>query len=81
MTSSIIQYVIFLVTTGAILPIIDRLGRRPLLIAGAIICMVIHFTTGAIMASYGHPVDGIEGKSLFPPYSHSKADSSNFSSS
>uniref|UniRef100_L2GCW1 MFS glucose n=1 Tax=Colletotrichum fructicola (strain Nara gc5) TaxID=1213859 RepID=L2GCW1_COLFN len=29
LTSSIIQYVIFLVTTGAILPIIDRLGRPP----------------------------------------------------
>ena len=30
LTSSIIQYVIFLVTTGVVLPYIDRLGRRPL---------------------------------------------------
>ena len=44
LTSSIIQYVIFLVTTGIVLPYIDRLGRRPLLISGALICGVLHFT-------------------------------------
>lgn len=31
LTSAIIQYVIFLVTTGGVLPFIDRVGRRPLL--------------------------------------------------
>lgn len=31
LTSAIIQYVIFLVTTGAVLPVIDRFGRRTLL--------------------------------------------------
>ncbi|TQN69889.1 High-affinity glucose transporter [Colletotrichum shisoi] len=61
LTSSIIQYVIFLVTTGAILPIIDRLGRRPLLIGGAIICCIIHFTTGAVMKVHGNPVDEVDG--------------------
>ncbi|KAJ0299615.1 hypothetical protein COL5a_000138 [Colletotrichum fioriniae] len=61
LTSSIIQYVIFLVTTGAILPIIDRLGRRPLLIGGAIICCIIHFTTGAVMKVHGNPVDSVNG--------------------
>lgn len=55
---------IFLVTTGAILPIIDRLGRRPLLIGGAIICCIIHFTTGAVMASYGHAVDSVDGNDI-----------------
>ncbi|KAH0421013.1 hypothetical protein CcaCcLH18_13676 [Colletotrichum camelliae] len=64
LTSSIIQYVIFLVTTGAILPIIDRLGRRPLLIGGAIICCIIHFTTGAVMASYGHAVHSVDGNDI-----------------
>ncbi|KAK9797673.1 putative Major facilitator superfamily (MFS) profile domain-containing protein [Seiridium cardinale] len=64
LTSSIIQYVIFLVTTGAILPIVDRLGRRPLLIGGAIVCCLLHFTTGAVMASYGHAVDSIDGNSI-----------------
>jgi MFS family permease len=62
LTSSIIQYVIFLVTTGFVLPYIDRLGRRPLLIGGALICGVLHFTSGAVMAVHGYPVDGIEGK-------------------
>ncbi|KAL0943323.1 sugar transporter [Colletotrichum truncatum] len=64
LTSSIIQYVIFLVTTGAILPIIDRLGRRPLLIGGAIICCIIHFTTGAVMAVHGYPVDSVDGNEI-----------------
>ncbi|KAH6651989.1 general substrate transporter [Truncatella angustata] len=64
LTSSIIQYVIFLVTTGAILPFIDRIGRRPLLIGGAIICCIIHFTTGAVMAVHGHPVDSIDGNTI-----------------
>ncbi|KAL2833950.1 general substrate transporter [Aspergillus pseudoustus] len=59
--SSIIQYVLFVVTTGVILPFIDRVGRRPLLIAGAIICMVLHYATAGTMAVYGHPVDQIDG--------------------
>lgn len=61
MTSSIIQYVIFLVTTGLVLPFIDRIGRRWLLIGGAIVCGILHFTTGAVMAVYGHPVDSVDG--------------------
>ncbi|GJN71354.1 sugar transporter [Purpureocillium lilacinum] len=64
LTSSIIQYAIFLVTTGAILPIIDRLGRRWLLIIGAIVCGVLHFATGAIMAVYGHHVDSVDGNDI-----------------
>ncbi|KAL6903909.1 general substrate transporter [Trichoderma evansii] len=61
LTSSIIQYVIFLVTTGGVLFVIDRMGRRWLLIVGAIICGIIHFTVGAIMAVYGHHVDSVDG--------------------
>lgn len=52
---------IFVVTTGSILPIIDRLGRRNLLIYGAVACMVIHFATAGIMATYGQPVDDVNG--------------------
>lgn len=63
LTSTIIQYVIFLVTTGGVLPIIDKIGRRKLLIGGAIICCIIHFISGAVMASYGHRVESIDGKS------------------
>ncbi|KAL2812203.1 general substrate transporter [Aspergillus granulosus] len=59
--SSIIQYVLFVVTTGIILPYIDRIGRRLLLISGAIICMALHYATAGTMAVYGHPVDQIEG--------------------
>ncbi|KAK3217386.1 hypothetical protein GRF29_1g2892404 [Pseudopithomyces chartarum] len=61
LTSSIIQYVIFLVTTGLMLPFIDRIGRRQLLIGGAIICMILHFTTAGVMATYGQPVDNVFG--------------------
>ena len=68
LTSSIIQYVIFLVTTGLVLPFIDRLGRRPLLIGGALFCAVLHFTSGAVMAVHGYPVDGIEGTLFFILY-------------
>jgi hypothetical protein len=63
LTSSIVQYVIFVVTTGGMLPIIDRVGRRFLLVSGAIICMILHFASGALMASYGHYVDQIDGMS------------------
>lgn len=61
LTSSIIQYVIFLVTTGAILPFIDRVGRRQLLIGGALICMFLHYTTAGVMAVHSHHVDAVNG--------------------
>lgn len=64
MTSSIIQYVIFLVTTGVVLPFIDRMGRRWSLIIGAIICGILHFTTGAVMATRGYPVDSVAGNDI-----------------
>ncbi|KAL1605266.1 hypothetical protein SLS60_004812 [Paraconiothyrium brasiliense] len=59
--SSAIQYVIFLVTTGVMLPFIDRIGRRQLLIGGALICMCLHYSTAAVMAAYGQPVDNVFG--------------------
>lgn len=59
--SSAIQYVIFLVTTGVMLPIIDRIGRRQLLLGGAVICMILHFATAGVMATYGRPVDSVFG--------------------
>ncbi|KAF2207095.1 hypothetical protein CERZMDRAFT_51861 [Cercospora zeae-maydis SCOH1-5] len=59
--SSAIQYVIFLVTTGVMLPIIDRIGRRQLLLGGAVICTILHFATAAVMATYGRPVDSVFG--------------------
>ncbi|KAF2152442.1 sugar transporter [Myriangium duriaei CBS 260.36] len=59
--SSAIQYVLFLVTTGAILPFIDRIGRRFLLLTGSILCCIIHFAIAGTMASHGHSVDQIGG--------------------
>ncbi|KOS16821.1 High-affinity glucose transporter [Escovopsis weberi] len=64
LTSSIIQYVIFLVTTGGVLFVIDRIGRRWLLIYGAIFCGIIHFIVGAVMAVNGHHVDSIDGNEI-----------------
>jgi MFS family permease len=59
--SSAIQYVIFLVTTGSILQYIDRIGRRTLLLLGAVSCMVIHFAIAAVMATQGNYVDEVNG--------------------
>lgn len=59
--SSAIQYVIFLVTTGVMLPIIDRVGRRQLLLGGAVTCMTLHFATAGVMATYGRPVPEVFG--------------------
>ncbi|KAM0328598.1 hypothetical protein ACHAQA_005006 [Verticillium albo-atrum] len=61
LTSSIIQYVIFLVTTAVILPIVDRVGRRPLLLGGGFLAMIIHFSTAGVMATYGRDVDSVAG--------------------
>jgi MFS family permease len=49
--SSAIQYVIFLVTTGCVLPFIDRIGRRTLLLIGAVSSMILHYSIAAIMAT------------------------------
>ncbi|KAK8092585.1 sugar transporter [Apiospora kogelbergensis] len=59
--SSAIQYVIFLVTTGCVLPYIDRVPRRLLFLAGAVVCMALHFCIAGLMASYGHAVADIDG--------------------
>ncbi|THC93626.1 hypothetical protein EYZ11_006910 [Aspergillus tanneri] len=55
------MYVIFLLTTGVMLPYIDRIGRRLLLLSGSVLCMALHFAIAGIMASYGNPVDSIDG--------------------
>ncbi|OQE36321.1 hypothetical protein PENCOP_c012G03193 [Penicillium coprophilum] len=59
--SSAIQYVIFLVTTGIMLPFIDRVGRRSLLLLGSVTCMVVHFIIAGVMASKGNPVANVNG--------------------
>ena len=59
--SSAIQYVIFLVTTGVMLPFIDRIGRRQLLIGGAVVCMCLHYSIAGVMATYGRSVSNVFG--------------------
>lgn len=51
-------------TTGGILPFVDKTGRRPLLIYGAIICGILHFISGALMASFGHSVSEVDGNAI-----------------
>jgi hypothetical protein len=50
------------------LPIIDRIGRRFLLLSGAVICAILHYTSGALMAVHGHYVDSVDGKDLRTKY-------------
>lgn len=59
--SSAIQYVIFLVTTGLILPYIDRIGRRTLLLIGAVASLILHFSIAAVMATEGYHVTNVGG--------------------
>jgi len=54
--SSAIQYVIFLVTTGFTLCFIEKVGRRPLFIYGAILMCGFNFCVAGLMASKGHHV-------------------------
>lgn len=50
---------IFLVTTAAVLPFIDRVGRRTLLLVGAVSSMILHYCIAAIMATEGWHVDSV----------------------
>ena len=45
------------------LPLIDRVGRRMLLLVGAVLCMAIHFIIAAVMATKGHAVPNVDGNS------------------
>lgn len=41
------------------LPKIDQIGRRFLLLSGSVICMALHFAIAGLMASRGHHVDQV----------------------
>lgn len=43
------------------LPFIDRIGRRTLLLSGAVLCMIVHFVIAGVMASRGHAVPDVNG--------------------
>lgn len=56
MVTSGIQYAVFIVFTGAMWLFIDKVGRRSLLIYGALGMAICHFVVGGVMASHYIPV-------------------------
>lgn len=63
LVSSSIQYVINVVMTIPALLFIDRWGRRPLLIIGGFLMMIWLFAVAGLLATYGEPVDQVNGNS------------------
>jgi hypothetical protein len=58
-----IQYVINVVMTIPTLLFIDKWGRRPLLLWGALLMALWLFIVGGVMGQYGNPVSSIQGNS------------------
>lgn len=54
LVSSSIQYVINVTMTVPALLFVDKWGRRPTLLIGALLMMTFLFANGGILASYGH---------------------------
>ncbi|KAH8728123.1 high affinity glucose transporter [Phaeosphaeriaceae sp. PMI808] len=52
--ASSIQYIINVLMTVPALICMDRWGRRPMFVVGAILMAIWMFTNGGLMASYGH---------------------------
>lgn len=71
LSSSIIQYVIFVVATIPSLFLLDIFGRRKVLLVGSTFMMAFHFAVGGTLATYADPVNDINGdetmKMLIPP--------------
>lgn len=54
LVSSGVQYAVFIIGTGITFLFIDKIGRRPLLIYGAIGMGVCMFIVGGVLGSYGN---------------------------
>ncbi len=60
--SSGVQYALFIIFTSAVFFFIDKVGRRPLLIYGAIAMGICQFVVGGVLGSYGTYVpEGVGG--------------------
>jgi MFS family permease len=58
LVSSGIQYALFIIFTSIVFFFIDKTGRRPLLIYGAIAMGVCQFVVGGVLGHYGTPIPG-----------------------
>lgn len=59
--SSSIQYILNVVMTVPALLVIDKLGRRPVLMGGAMFMMIWLYAAAGILATFGVPVDSVAG--------------------
>lgn len=77
LVASSIQYVINCVMTIPALLYVDKWGRRPSLIIGAILMMICMFASGAVLAVYGIPIDkgyrGYQNVRIYIPDDHKPA--------
>jgi sugar porter (SP) family MFS transporter len=62
--SSGVQYALFIIFTTMVFFFIDKTGRRPLLIYGAIAMGVCQFVVGGVLGTYGESVPGGVGGNL-----------------
>lgn len=58
LTSGGIQYALFIIFTLVTYLFIDKSGRRPMLIYGALGMAVCHFVIGGMLVGFGQPVPG-----------------------
>jgi sugar porter (SP) family MFS transporter len=61
LVSSSIQYVINVVMTVPALLFLDKVGRRPILLTGAVLMWIFLFAIAGLLATYGYPVDSVDG--------------------
>ncbi|VEU20647.1 DEKNAAC101575 [Brettanomyces naardenensis] len=61
LVASSIQYVLNTGMTVVALFLLDRVGRRPVLLTGAVLMMIFQFAVAGILATYSKPVDSVDG--------------------
>ncbi|QPG75508.1 high affinity glucose transporter [Brettanomyces nanus] len=61
LVASSIQYVLNMVMTIPALFLLDRVGRRPVLLTGAVLMMIFQFAVAGILATYSKPVSSVDG--------------------